>query len=146
MHVLVGIALTKTRNACVYIYISLYMYEYSEVHIFKMHAGSPLYFQCHHPESTLIKTVFLLLLPLPLIPPKQSVSLYYLFPYSPTTPFFASTSFSFLHLLLSLFLLFPPPFAFTRLRSVKMEQRKLNDQANTLVDLAKVSLLSDVTF
>lgn len=26
-----------------------------------------------------------------------------------------------------------------RLRSVKMEQRKLNDQANTLVDLAKVS-------
>lgn len=27
-----------------------------------------------------------------------------------------------------------------RLRSVKMEQRKLNDQANTLVDLAKVSL------
>lgn len=29
--------------------------------------------------------------------------------------------------------------ASTRLRSVKMEQRKLNDQANTLVDLAKVS-------
>lgn len=26
-----------------------------------------------------------------------------------------------------------------RLRSVKMEQRKLNDQANSLVDLAKVS-------
>lgn len=25
-----------------------------------------------------------------------------------------------------------------RLRSVKMEQRKLNDQANSLVDLAKV--------
>lgn len=29
--------------------------------------------------------------------------------------------------------------ASARLRSVKMEQRKLNDQANTLVDLAKVS-------
>lgn len=26
-----------------------------------------------------------------------------------------------------------------RLRSVKMEQRKLSDQANTLVDLSKVS-------
>lgn len=30
-------------------------------------------------------------------------------------------------------IILPPP----RLRSVKMEQRKLNDQANTLVDLAK---------
>lgn len=31
-----------------------------------------------------------------------------------------------------------------RLRSVKMEQRKLNDQANTLVDLAKVRLHSEL--
>lgn len=32
-----------------------------------------------------------------------------------------------------------------RLRSVKMEQRKLSDQANTLVDLSKVSAaLADV--
>lgn len=30
---------------------------------------------------------------------------------------------------------------FFRLRSVKMEQRKLSDQANTLVDLSKVRLL-----
>ncbi|XP_016161156.1 PREDICTED: small conductance calcium-activated potassium channel protein 1-like, partial [Ficedula albicollis] len=32
--------------------------------------------------------------------------------------------------------------AIHQLRSVKMEQRKLNDQANTLVDLAKVSLVA----
>lgn len=31
------------------------------------------------------------------------------------------------------------PTLFRRLRSVKMEQRKLSDQANTLVDLSKVS-------
>lgn len=42
----------------------------------------------------------------------------------------------------SLLFLLLPRCASTRLRSVKMEQRKLNDQANTLVDLAKVSLLT----
>lgn len=35
----------------------------------------------------------------------------------------------------------PTPMPLPRLRSVKMEQRKLNDQANTLVDLAKVRRL-----
>ena len=35
---------------------------------------------------------------------------------------------------------FLPP----RLRSVKMEQRKLSDQANTLVDLSKASPCSDL--
>lgn len=35
----------------------------------------------------------------------------------------------------------PTPLPLPRLRSVKMEQRKLNDQANTLVDLAKVRRL-----
>lgn len=38
------------------------------------------------------------------------------------------------------------PLCLCRLRSVKMEQRKLNDQANTLVDLAKVSDDDGVAF
>lgn len=43
-----------------------------------------------------------------------------------------------LHLLLELIYWVVNGLVF-RLRSVKMEQRKLNDQANSLVDLAKVS-------
>lgn len=34
---------------------------------------------------------------------------------------------------------YPPSHLSSRLRSVKIEQGKLNDQANTLADLAKVS-------
>lgn len=141
---------------CFHIYIYIYVYIYiCKVHIFTMHAGCLLSFQCHQCESTPDKKCvvppppsFFPIGPLcPFITPKQPVSLCSTPANCPLLLYSLILSASLLHPLPflpclpppSLLFLFPPSCASTRLRSVKMEQRKLNDQANTLVDLAKVS-------
>lgn len=107
----------------------MYAYGYEKV-FHSLHAGCP---QCLF--ISLIESDVLLFL----LPPVLSCT--YLSPLLETTSYLPP---------LGLFLFVSPSsFSFlcpsaplpssTRLRSVKMEQRKLNDQANTLVDLAKVS-------
>lgn len=134
---------------CIYVCMCIYIYSiYIYTHICIDLSYKYIYDACR--LFCLFNVISERLLLIKCVPPPS--------PFSPTDslfPFMTLNNLSHCALLLHLC---PPPFlslhssstlfllfAFLlspRLRSVKMEQRKLHDQANTLVDLAKVSLLA----
>lgn len=142
---MVGSVFTKAKYACFYAHLCIYIYTYTVLQSICMHRfgrcflSACITFDCEWYENIANKILFscfFFLLYRPFLSPSLIFKSTYLFPSSCLSlhsPF--ST-------LLSIFPLLTPDLAPPRLRSVKMEQRKLNDQANTLVDLAKASLLS----